>query len=63
VALGPNRAFFRDRDHQLMGTILVGEVHPPRDGPFDVFTTRTIVKGDQAAEPVEASECKLAFPG
>jgi branched-chain amino acid transport system substrate-binding protein len=63
VALGPNRAFFRDRDHQLMGTILVGEVHPPRDGPFDVFTTRTIVKGDQAAEPVEASECRLSFPG
>jgi len=62
LALGPDRAFFRDRDHQLMSTIFVGEVHPPRDGPFDVFTARTIVKADQAAEPVDTSACTLAFP-
>jgi branched-chain amino acid transport system substrate-binding protein len=62
VALLPNRVFFRDRDHQLMSPILVGEVHPPRGDPFDVFTARAIVKADQAAKPVEASACRLAFP-
>ena len=62
VALLPNRLFFRDRDHQLMSSILVGEVHPPRGDPFDVFTAQAIVKADQAAKPVEASACRLAFP-
>jgi branched-chain amino acid transport system substrate-binding protein len=62
VALGPERAFFRDRDHELMSPILIGEVHPPRGDPFDVFTVRATVKGEEAAERVEASACKLAFP-
>ena len=63
VALDPDRAFFRAGDHQLMSTILVGEVHPPRSDPFDVFTVAATVKGDNAAGPVEASACRLAFPG
>ena len=62
VALGPEHSFFRDRDHQLMSPILVGEVHPPRGDPFDVFTARSIVKGEQAAGPVDANQCRLAFP-
>ena len=62
IALGPGRTFFRDRDHQLMSTILVGEVHPPEGDPFDVFSARAIVKADQAAEPAEASACRVAFP-
>jgi branched-chain amino acid transport system substrate-binding protein len=62
IALEPGRAFFRDRDHELMSTVLVGEVHPPRSDPFDVFTVRAVVDGDQAAEPAEASACRLAFP-
>jgi branched-chain amino acid transport system substrate-binding protein len=62
IALESGRAFFRDRDHELMSTVLVGEVHPPRSDPFDVFTIRAVVNGDQAAEPAEASACRLAFP-
>jgi branched-chain amino acid transport system substrate-binding protein len=62
VALGPGRAFFRDRDHQLMSPVLVGEVHPPGDDPFDVFTTRAVVKADQVAEPADGSACRLAVP-
>jgi branched-chain amino acid transport system substrate-binding protein len=62
VALEPGRAFFRARDHQLMSTTLVGEVHAPLGDPFDVFTTRAIAKADQAAEPAEANACKLTFP-
>ena len=62
IALDGDRDFFRERDHQLMSAVLVGEVHPPGRDPFDVFTTRAVVKAEQAAEPAEASACKLAFP-
>ncbi len=57
VALEPHRPFFRERDHQLMSTVLVGEVHPARGDPFDVFTARAVVAADQVAEP---SICRLA---
>ena len=62
IALDANRAFFRDRDHELMSTILIGQVHPARDDPFDVFTVRAAVKAEDAAGPADASECRLAFP-
>jgi branched-chain amino acid transport system substrate-binding protein len=62
IALDPNRAFFRKADHELMSTVLVGEVHPARADPFDVFTVRALVEGEQAAGPVSESACRLAFP-
>ena len=62
IALDPNRVFFRDRDHELMSTILVGEVHPPRADPFDVFTAHAAVPGDQASGAADASACQLVFP-
>jgi branched-chain amino acid transport system substrate-binding protein len=62
VALSPDRTYFRAHDHQLMSPILVGEVHPARGGPFDVFTPRAVVGADLAAEPVESNACRLTFP-
>ncbi len=62
IALDPNRVFFRKDNHQLMSTILVGEVHPPRAEPSDVFTVRALVKGEQAEGPDAASACTLVFP-
>jgi branched-chain amino acid transport system substrate-binding protein len=62
VSLESNRVSFRASDHQLMSTILVGEVHPPHSDASDVFTPRAAVKADQAGEGREASACKLAFP-
>jgi branched-chain amino acid transport system substrate-binding protein len=62
IALDVNSTFFRDRDHELMSTILIGEVHAPRADPFDVFTVRAAVKAEDAAGPVDASACRLAFP-
>jgi branched-chain amino acid transport system substrate-binding protein len=62
VALSPGRTFFRETDHQLMSPILVGELHPPRGDPFDVFTVRAVVGGEQAAGPANASQCRLSFP-
>ena len=51
VALDTNRAYFREHDHELMSTILVGQVHPPRDDPSDVFTVHAAVKAEDAAGP------------
>jgi branched-chain amino acid transport system substrate-binding protein len=62
VALDTNRAYFREHDHELMSTILVGQVHPPRDDPSDVFTVHAAVKAEDAAGPADASACRLAFP-
>jgi hypothetical protein len=45
-----------------MSPVLVGEVHPSGDDPFDVFATRAIVKADRVAKPVEGSACRLAIP-
>jgi branched-chain amino acid transport system substrate-binding protein len=62
IALDPNRASFRAADHELMSTILVGEVHPPGADPFDVFTARVRVEGEKAEGPDAARACRLAFP-
>jgi branched-chain amino acid transport system substrate-binding protein len=62
IALDANRAFFNAADHELMSTILVGEVHPPRADPFDVFTPRVWVGGQKASGPDAERACRLAFP-
>jgi len=62
IALDPKRSFFGAADHELMSTILVGEVHPPLADPFDVFTVRALVGGERAAGHDAASVCRLAFP-
>jgi branched-chain amino acid transport system substrate-binding protein len=61
IALDPNRTFFNAADHELMSTVLVGEVHPPAADPFDVFTPRVWVEGQKAAGR-DATACRLAFP-
>jgi branched-chain amino acid transport system substrate-binding protein len=65
VALAPDRAFFREGDHQLMSASFVGEVHPAQGDAFDVFTTRAVVAAGQVAEPAGAGGggCGFAFPG
>jgi branched-chain amino acid transport system substrate-binding protein len=62
VSFERGRAFFRAGDHQLMSTLLVGEVHPPRGDAFDVFTPQATVSADQFGEGSEVTACKLAFP-
>ena len=63
ITLAGASASFGESDHQLMSTILVGEVHPPRGDACDVFTTRAALKPDQAGEGPDATACRLAFPG
>jgi branched-chain amino acid transport system substrate-binding protein len=62
VALQPGKTFYRAGDHELMPNIFVGEVHPPKGNPDDVFTVSALVPGEQAAGTVEDTGCKMTHP-
>jgi branched-chain amino acid transport system substrate-binding protein len=64
IALMPNAAYYRVGDNQLMPTLFVGHSQPaPKGGdPEDLFAVTELVKGDEAALPVEQTGCKLVWP-
>src|SRR5579859_1349393 len=62
VALQAGKVRYRAGDHELMPSIFVGEVHPPKAGPDDVFTIAEAVPGDTAAGPVADTGCKMTHP-
>ncbi len=62
VGLQPGSAEYRAGDHELMGTVFVGEAHPPQGDPDNMFTVRNPVPGDKAAGPAEGTGCKLQWP-
>ena len=48
--------------HELMSTVFVGEAHPPQGDPDNMFSVRTLVPGEKAAGPAEATGCKIQWP-
>ena len=62
VALQPGKVRYRKGDHELMPAIFVGEVHPPKDNPDNIFTISSAIPGEQAAGTVEETECKMVRP-
>src|SRR5713226_6506183 len=62
VALQPAAPEYRAGDHELMSTVFVGEAHPPKGDPDNMFTIRTPVSGEKAAGPVENTGCKIQWP-
>ncbi len=62
VALQPGKVRYRAGDHQLMPNIFVGNVHPPKGNPDDVFAVARLVPGEQAAGTVEDTGCKMVEP-
>jgi len=64
VALMPNSPYYRVGDNQLMPTLFVGRSQPAPAGgdPEDLFAVTQLVKGDEAALPVEQTGCKLQWP-
>ena len=62
VALQPGKVRYRAGDHELMPNIFVGEVHPPKSGPDDVFTVEALVPGEAAAGSVADTGCKMEQP-
>jgi branched-chain amino acid transport system substrate-binding protein len=53
---------YRAGDHELMPNIFVGEMHPPKGDPNDVFTVSQLVSGEQAAGSVADTGCKMSQP-
>jgi branched-chain amino acid transport system substrate-binding protein len=62
VALQAGKAFYRAGDHELMCDIFVGDMHPPKSSPDDVFTVTSVVQGEKAAGPVSETGCKMVHP-
>jgi branched-chain amino acid transport system substrate-binding protein len=62
VALQPGTPEFRAGDHELMSTVFVGEAHPPKGDPDNMFTVQNLVPGEKAAGSAEASGCKVQWP-
>ena len=62
VALQPNNPEFRAGDHELMSTVFVGEAHPPKGDPDNMFTVRNPVPGTKAANSVEETGCHVKWP-
>jgi branched-chain amino acid transport system substrate-binding protein len=62
VALQSGQIAYRPGDHELMANIFVGEAHPPKAGPDDVFTTSVLVPGEKAAGTVADTGCHMNFP-
>jgi branched-chain amino acid transport system substrate-binding protein len=62
VGLMPEAPFYRAGDHQLMPTLYVGKAQASGSDPEDLFQVTQLVKGPEAAGPVEDSGCKLTWP-
>jgi len=62
VGLMPEAPFYRAGDHQLMPTLYVGKAQAKGSDPEDLFQVTQLVKGPDAAGPVEETGCKLTWP-
>ena len=62
IAMQPGAPEYRAGDHELMSTVFVGEAHPPKGDPDNMFTVRNPVPGEKAAGTVESTGCKIQWP-
>ena len=64
VALMPGKTYYRAGQNQLIPTLYVGHSQkaPAGGDNEDLFAVMELAEGVKAAETVEESGCKLAFP-
>jgi branched-chain amino acid transport system substrate-binding protein len=62
IALGPNPAFYRAGQNQLLASLFVGNAQPSGSAPDDLFHVTDVVSGAQIASSVEESGCKMTWP-
>ncbi len=62
IALGPNKAFYRGGQNQLMATLFVGQMQATGSAPDDLFKVEKTFAGSDIADSVQDSGCKLAWP-
>jgi branched-chain amino acid transport system substrate-binding protein len=62
VGLTPDPAYYRAGDHQLHASLYVGTAQAKGSQPEDLFHVEKVVSGDDAAESVADTGCKLTWP-
>jgi branched-chain amino acid transport system substrate-binding protein len=62
VALGPNPAFYRADQNQLIASLFVGEAQAKGSAPDDLFKVVRVVAGAKAAGGLKESGCKMTWP-
>jgi branched-chain amino acid transport system substrate-binding protein len=62
IALGPNPAFYRAGQNQLIASLFVGNAQAGGSAPDDFFKVFKVVNGADAAGPLEESGCKMTWP-
>jgi branched-chain amino acid transport system substrate-binding protein len=62
IALGPNPAFYRAGQNQLLASLFVGEARAGGPAPDDLFKVTKVVNGADAAGPLEESGYKMTWP-
>jgi len=62
VGLMPNKTFYRANQHQLIGSLYVGNAQAKGSAPDDLFHVTKVVDGKEVAGTVEESGCKMTWP-
>jgi branched-chain amino acid transport system substrate-binding protein len=62
IALGPNPAFYRAGQNQLLASLFVGQAQAQGSAADDLFKVTNVVNGADAAGPIEDSGCKMTWP-
>jgi branched-chain amino acid transport system substrate-binding protein len=62
IALGPNPAFYRANQNQLIASLFVGDAQASGSAPDDLFKVTKVVNGADVAGTVEESGCKMTWP-
>ena len=62
IALGPNPAFYRAGQNQLLASLFVGEAQAKGSAADDLFKVTKVVNGADVAGTVEESGCKMTWP-
>src|SRR5271168_3290654 len=62
IALGPNPAFYRAGQNQLLATLFVGQAQASGSAPDDLFKVTNVINGADVAGTVEESGCTMTWP-
>jgi branched-chain amino acid transport system substrate-binding protein len=62
VGLMPDQPYFRAGQNQLIPNLFVGHAQAQGSAPDDLFKVTEVIKGADAAGPVEESGCKMTWP-
>ena len=62
IALGPNPAFYRAGQNQLLASLFVGEAQASGSAPDDLFKVTNVVNGAKVAGTLEETGCKMTWP-